>query len=288
MPWSNYHSHTNFSDGSDNPPAYIEEALRQGLFVYGFSCHAPVPFETDWCMKREKLDSYFGEIKKLKEKYAPLIKVLIGLEVDYIPGMVSPSDQLFRNSPLDYVIGSVHFVDFFPDGTPWGIDMSADVFKKGLEQIWKADIKKAVRLYYKLVRELINHSNPDIIGHFDKIRMFNEGSLYFSEDEKWYREEIYKSMEVIRAAGCLMEVNTRGIYRGYTKEPYPSLWILKEAAKMGIPIILSSDAHKPHEITGKFSETSVILKEAGYNELYNWIDDSWQPVPYNENGITLM
>jgi histidinol-phosphatase (PHP family) len=287
MPWTNYHSHTNFSDGSDNPPAYIEEAIRQGLQTYGFSCHAPVPFKTNWCMKKARLEAYFEAINKLKKAYGSSINILMGLEVDYVPGLVSPSDTLFRNSQLDYIIGSIHFVDSFQDGTPWGIDGPLELFRQGLENIWKGDIKKAVRLYYKLLRDMITYSKPDIIGHFDKIRMHNEGNKYFSEAEKWYREEVFQSLEVMRAADCLVEVNTRGIYRGYTKEPYPSLWILKQAEKMGVPIVLNSDAHKPNEIIGMFPETAMMLAEVGFKQLHNRINGSWQPVPFNENGIII-
>jgi histidinol-phosphatase (PHP family) len=287
MPWSNYHSHTNFSDGSNNPDEYIKEAIRQAVHVYGFSCHAPVPFETDWCMKIEKLEDYYAEIKKLKSKYASQISILLGLEVDYVPKLVGPKDVFFKNGSLNYLIGSVHFVDSFQDGTPWGIDASKEVFIKGLEQIWKNDIKKAIHRYYQLIRDMIKRSTPDIIGHFDKIRMHNEGNKYFSEDESWYKDEVFKSLEVIRASKCLVEVNTRGIYKGYTKEPYPSLWILNEAKRMGIPIVLNSDAHRPVEITGMFAETAKMLAKEGYTELYNWMNGSWRPFPFNESGIII-
>jgi len=287
MPWTNYHSHTIFSDGSDKPALYLKEALRQGVHTYGFSCHAPVPFETDWCMKRERLEDYYEEIKILKEKYYSNINILISLEVDFVPGLVSPNDDIFRNSALDYIIGSVHFVDAFQDGTPWGIDISCEVFEDGLERIWKGDIQKATRRYYELVREMIVQSNPTIIGHFDKIRMHNRANKYYSENEGWYKDEIFKTLEVIRAAKSLMEVNTRGMYKGYTNEPYPSLWILSEAKKMAIPIVLNSDAHKPVEITARFPETAIMLSKAGYKELFNWIDKNWQSFPFNESGIII-
>ena len=223
MSWTNYHSHTNFSDGSDNPAEYLKEAIRQGVHTYGFSCHAPVPFETDWCMKRERLEDYYKEIKLLKGKYYSIINVLIGLEVDFVPGLVSPDDDIFKNGGLDYIIGSVHFVETFQDGTPWGIDSSAEVFEDGLKRIWKGDIQKATRRYYELVRDMVIRSNTAIIGHFDKIRMHNEGNKYYSENARWYKDEVFKTIEVIRTAKCHMEVNTRGMYKGYTIEPYPSL-----------------------------------------------------------------
>jgi histidinol-phosphatase (PHP family) len=285
MSWTNYHSHTNYSDGSDNPARYIDEAIKQGMHSYGFSCHAPVPFETDWCMKREKLENYFEEIAELKETHSLSINILTSLEIDYVPGLVSPMDELFTNSLLDYRIGSIHFVDSFPDGTPWGIDGPAEIFEQGMRQIWNGNGKSAVHRYYRLLREMMSLSKPDIIAHFDKIRMQNEGYQYFSEEENWYRQEVLQSLEVMHDAGSIMEVNTRGMYRGNKKEPYPSLWILKEAFKMEIPVVLSSDAHRPAEIIALFAETSNMLKEAGYVELYNLINGVWQPLPFNERGF---
>jgi histidinol-phosphatase (PHP family) len=287
MPWTNYHSHSNFSDGSDHPSKYIEEAIRQGLLIYGFSCHAPVPFETRWSMKKENLEKYFAEINLLKEASNLYINILASLEIDYIPGLINPADEFFGKYPLDYKIGSVHFVDAFDDGIPWGIDGPPELFRAGFEKIWKGDSKKAVQRYYHLLREMIEVGQPDIIGHIDKIRMHNEGNQYFSEEEKWYRQEVIQSLEVIRGTRCLLEVNTRGMYRGNKKEPYPSLWVIREAAKMKLPIVLNSDAHKPHEITSSFADTSAMLKECGYDAMHNLIDGKWLPLPFNEYGFIL-
>ena len=63
--------------------------------------------------------------------------------------------------------------------------------------------------------------------------------------------------------------------------------ILSEAKKMGIPIVLNSDAHKPEEITARFHETAILLAKAGFKQLSNWMDNSWQSVPFDENGIII-
>jgi len=287
MPWTNYHSHTNFSDGSDPPSEYIEEAIRQGMHTYGFSCHAPVPFKNSWSMQAENMQQYFLEINRLKDAYSSTIKIHASLEIDYIPGITGPADPLFTKYPLDYKIGSVHFVGCFEDGYPWGIDGSEALFEEGMQKIWRGDARKAVQTYFQILSEMISTAKPDIIAHFDKIRMHNEGNLYFSEEDNWYRLEVLDSLELIRSSKCLLEVNTRGMYRGNKKEPYPSLWILKEAAKMKIPIVMNSDAHKPHESTGHFTETSALLIECGYRKLHNLISGSWEPISFNSNGIFL-
>ncbi len=236
---------------------------------------------------RENMNQYFEEINKLNIAYGSSIKIHASLEIDYIPGITSPANELFAKYPLDYKIGSIHFVDAFHGGYPWGIDGPAELFAEGIKKIWNGDAKKAVQRYYQLLREMISFAKPHIIGHFDKIRMHNEGNLYFSEEDNWYQTEVLQTLEIMRDTGCLVEVNTRGMYRGNKNEPYPSLWILKEMAKMNIPVVLNSDAHKPQEITGHFAKTAVMLKECGYKKLHNLIAGSWQGVSFNETGILI-
>jgi histidinol-phosphatase (PHP family) len=50
------------------------------------------------------------------------------MEVDYIPGSIGPKSKAILDAKLDYTVGSVHFVDSFPDGRGWEIDGSHQVF----------------------------------------------------------------------------------------------------------------------------------------------------------------
>ena len=63
MSWTNYHSHCNFCDGSDEAKVYPEAAAEQGMLAYGFSSHVPMPFFCAWSMKAEKLADYIAEIE---------------------------------------------------------------------------------------------------------------------------------------------------------------------------------------------------------------------------------
>ena len=62
----NLHTHTRFSDGSDEPLKYVEEAIRQGFHTLGFSDHAPVPFANTFAIREDELGAYFEAITKLK------------------------------------------------------------------------------------------------------------------------------------------------------------------------------------------------------------------------------
>jgi len=58
-----------------------------------------------------------------------------------------------------------------------------------------------------------------------------------------------KTLGMIRNAGSIVEVNTRGLYKKRSDSLFPGPAILKKILALGIPITISSDAHKPHELS---------------------------------------
>lgn len=277
MTYTNYHSHCYFCDGKDAPEVYLQQAIQLGMSAYGFSSHAPLPYNLPWPMKEVDSERYVAEIAQLKEKYARQIEVSRGLEVDFIPGVMGPSWVKDRFL-LDYTIGSVHFVDFLPDGQPWEIDGRHQVFLRGLKEIFANNIEAAIQRYYALIRQMVQDDPPDIVGHLDKIKIQSEGGKLFDEHSNWYQEEISKTLDVIATAGLIVEVNTRGMYQRLTTEPYPSYWVLQQMRDRAIPIMLNSDAHHPREIVSCFEEVVQKLRATGYEQVRVLYRGKWQNV----------
>jgi histidinol-phosphatase (PHP family) len=284
--WTNYHCHTNYCDGKKSVAEVVAEAKSKGMLAVGLSSHAPVPFETKWCMKQERFDSYLKEIADAKATSAAAsgqpMQVYAGLEVDFIPGVVSPNTYKGR---LDYTIGSVHFVDEYPDGHGWEIDNTYDVFMDGLKTIFGGSIRQAINRYFTLTRDMVSDAMPDIVGHIDKIKMHNRGDHFYKEDEPWYKSEVDQTLNVIAKAGCIIEVNTRGLYQNRTDTPYPSPWILKRIAERNIPITLSSDAHHPDDLVNRFPEVAAELLSIGFKKLRILLNGRWTDVAFNDHGI---
>ena len=69
MIFYNFHTHTNFCDGADEPENYVISAISKNIAALGFSGHAPVPFDNTWSTKQDKIDEYFNTIDYLKNKY---------------------------------------------------------------------------------------------------------------------------------------------------------------------------------------------------------------------------
>lgn len=279
--WTNYHTHSRYCDGVGELSEYAAQAVANGVTSLGFSSHAPVPFNCSWCMKQESVKAYLENIEQLKAGL-PSLQLYKGMEVDYIPGVISPAD--FK-AMLDYTIGSIHFIDRFPDGKPWEIDGAHALFLSGLEAIFHYDIRAAVTRYFELTREMIVNAVPDVIGHLDKIKIQNQGNKFFDEADPWYRQEVIRTLDALAGTGVIVEVNTRGLYQKKSTTPYPSPWILEELRRRNIDITLSSDAHHPKDLLNQFQQTAPLLVAIGFRKISILRDGSWQPVTLTPDGL---
>jgi histidinol-phosphatase (PHP family) len=283
--WVNYHSHTHFCDGSEAPENYVHEAIRSGLKAYGFSAHAPVPFTTNWCLPDQRFTEYLLEITRLKEKYKTEIQLFLGLEIDFIPGVAGRRKHLNRDAEPDYFIGSVHFVESFANGEHWNIDTSAELFGRGLKEIFRNDFRKAAIRFWEITRQMIEEDRPPIIGHLDKIKMFNVNGRYFDESERWYRDQVELTLQCIEKYGSIVEINTRGYYRYQQPDLYPGQWIISLLAKKDIPVLISTDAHKPTEITEGIVYAAEKLKQAGIEKISVFNGTGWSRQSFSAKGI---
>ncbi|MEI8201862.1 MAG: histidinol-phosphatase [Bacteroidota bacterium] len=279
MLFHNYHTHTCYCDGSDLPDLYVKQAIALGLGSLGFSSHAPVPFLNNFAIQPKKLISYINEIQLLKSVYHKTIPIYLSLEMDYIPD-ISTDFCIFKDvCNLDYTIGSVHLVKRKGREGLWFIDgPNVTTYDKGLQQLFDGDIQLAVETYYHQIAEMVRSQRPDIIGHFDKIKMHNR-NRYFQEDEPWYRKAVSKTLDIIKVAGTIVEVNTRGLYKKRTDSLFPSVEILHEIFDKRIPITLNSDAHLPSELNLYYKEALNEIRSIGFKSIkifshHTWIDQN--------------
>jgi histidinol-phosphatase (PHP family) len=273
----NLHTHTHYCDGSDHPEEYVKAAIEAGFHTLGFSGHAPVPFKNGFAIQSEiELKNYCQSIRKIQDDYRDRISILLALEIDYIRELSQDFIDLKSGYGLDYTIGSVHLVKNGKSNGFWFIDgPKVESFDRGIQNVFNGDIKRAVTAYFDQINQMVLTQKPDIVGHLDKIKMHNQ-ERYFKEDESWYRRLWMETLEIIRQSGLVIEVNTRGIYKGCCKNLYPGEDILSEIFKMRLPITLSADAHEPAEINGHYKHAIQTLKRIGFKELWFTGPEGWK------------
>ena len=269
---SNFHTHCSFCHGVGHPEEYVMQALKKGFSGLGFSCHGTAPFITEWSMSDETTKEYLKTIDNLKNRYKDNIQIYKGMEIDYFSGY---ANNIFRKYDLDYIIGSIHFINAAAGGKCFVIDGNLEEFEETLNMCSGSSIEKLVHRYYEIVLEMLQNNRIDILGHLDIVKKNNINDRFFNEREKWYVNLVKNVVEKVAQHNVIVEVNTGGIARGYTNEIYPSEWIIRECKNWEIPITLSSDAHLPENIDFYFEEAKEIIRSAGYSELCEIHDGKW-------------
>jgi histidinol-phosphatase (PHP family) len=284
MAWTNYHTHTFYCDGKDEPEAYVKEAIKLDMPVLGFSGHAPVPFRTEWNMLYSKLDEYLGEIQRLKNQYQDKIVIYSGLEADYVDGVTDTG--VFRDK-VDYIIGGIHFLGQYDNGKYFEADHTPASFECGLENIFSGNIRNMVEYYYRQVNAMLTTNPPDVVAHLDLIKKFNRDNKFFNPEEKWHQELVQETIINIAASGCIVEVNTRGVYKKLKYDFYPDRKTLQICREQNIPVTISADAHRPAELNNHFEQAAKLLLDIGYKEICIFNDNRWKPVDFSPWGVKL-
>lgn len=248
----------------------VESAYQRGINI-GLSDHYPLPpgfidptVDHDCSMPRIL---YFGNYRSQINEVVQneqRIKVLKAAEFDWLRSYQEWSKNEVLDYPFDYTIGSVHFV---PDikGNYHIIDYTEKVFRQTVDTF--GGIRNLVEAYYREISAMATSGIPfNIVGHIDLIKKYNADQAYFSEDEDWYRDAVTQALKSISNTPMAIEINTAGWYKKCEAQ-YPSLWILKEAKRLGIPITLGSDGHRPEEIGRDLDKAIVAAKEAGYTSV---------------------
>jgi histidinol-phosphatase (PHP family) len=276
MHLTNLHTHTNYCDGKHSAEDMIISAINCNMKSIGISTHGPLPFKSDWSIQKTEVDNYIDEIIKLKQKYRGTIEIYLGMELDYIPGIGFDEYTLDLIKKLDYYIASVHFLAKFNNGEMWTVDYNLEELMNGINESFNGDIRIAIETYYGYIGKMAMEYKPPIIGHLDLFKKNNKNNILFDENEKWYINAVEKCLSKIAKTPCIVEINTGGIARGYTKEQYPSTFILKMIKEKNIPVIINSDAHSTDGIICKSEEVYKLVYNLGFEKICYLSENGWK------------
>ena len=262
-----YHSHTaRCGHAEGQMEEYVERAIAVGLREFGFSDHLYLYFlpadqrDPSLAMGEEELPEYVQSVLRLRDRY-PQIAVRLGIEADYIPGREEELRRILSRYPWDYVYGSIHFIG------DWGFDDS-----RYIQRFGEWDMDELYGRYFGLVRQAAASGLFDVMGHIDVIKKF--GHRPGSDPT-----ELYASVaRAIKDAGVAIEISTAGL-RKPVGELYPGPALLAECARLGVPVTMGSDAHKPDEVGSHFDQALEALHASGYREIIRFEDREKHSLP---------
>lgn len=241
------HNHTLFCNhATGTMREYIEKAVELNIDVYGFSEHAPMDFDEHYRLPLDKVSLYETEVKTLQREFANKIEILLGYEVDFMQNI--PMLDSILKADVDYLIGSVHFLD------GWGFDNPE--FIGAYEN---NDIDKIWQDYFDCIEAMAKSNLFDIVGHLDLIKIFK---FMPKKDVKLIAQNAIKA---IKKANMVVEINPAGL-RKPINEQYPSISLLEMCYELDIPITFGSDAHSVEQVGFCYEEAVSVAKSIGYSK----------------------
>jgi len=187
----------------------------------------------------------------------------LGIEADFVPGAEDRIANLLDARDFDYVVGSVHFMrDGAVDMDDYSVWDSNPTHPRTVEQIWAR--------YFQEIGEAARSGLFDIAAHPDLVKYWSPptgaGAGAGRRPEGDLRRYYEPAVEGIAEAGIAVEVSTAGL-RKPTGELYPARAFLEMCVDAGVPVALSSDAHRPEDVGADYERALELLDAVGVREL---------------------
>ena len=232
---TNYHTHTKrcrHANGEDRE--YIENAIKAGIKILGFSDHAPYLFDETWYyshyrMYVDQIEEYTSSINALKREYQSDIQIHLGFELEYYKTTHQKEIEFLRKYNPEYLVLGQHFVG----GETTGCYVSCQSDDSVLTQYVSECIEALKTGHFTYI------AHPDIIG-------------YDYSDEA-IDKEYTRLLTFAKENGYPIEINCLGIQN---RRWYPRRKIFELASTIGNEVIVGIDAHSPNVISKQSFETA--------------------------------
>jgi histidinol-phosphatase (PHP family) len=256
------HVHPDYSiDAKASIEQLCLKARQIELKVIGFSTHYdinPARDDIDPFMivdgERVRIDDYalgryFDDCYAAREQF-PDLAIMIGLEVDYFPGVEAEVYRLKNEFDFDYFIGSVHCID--------GIAITSEKEASGYFSVSSLD--KMADSYFELLYNAANCGLFDVLGHADYY--LRTGTFYYGQDLlEAHRSRMNRVIEASVRTNTGLEINTSH-HRHGRDSFYPQPDFLVRAIKLGATLnSLGSDAHRLNQLGSGIVDALDIISE---------------------------
>ncbi len=243
----------------------IEAAIDIGLSAYGISEHAPRYEERHiydsergkgYTLERlsREFESYASTSRKLQEEFAGRFALLRGFEAEAVPEdrYVDLMQALRNDHMFDYCVGSVHHVAGI------SIDESPAHCRQAIEAC--GGVAAFARRYFQALRTMIEALRPDVLAHFDLLKLYLPRNAVPDDDETMMAAS--GAMDAALRHGCIMDLNTAGWRKGLG-EPYPGPRFVQMARDRGVPFCFGDDSHRPEQVGAYIDRARQYLQRHG-------------------------
>lgn len=296
MPYTHHsHSGSYCKHAHDTLDSVVNTAIKKNFKIFCLTEHVPrlddayiYPEEKELDMTPNSLMVQFNEYVKHARQLQEKVnndsnintKILVGFESE---GGINDEHldmclKLRKDINAEVIVGSVHHVngiDIDFDQETWNI-----AFNKynGLQGLYKE--------YFTLVKNMINKLKPEIVAHFDLIRLFanieiiddetnkktkisREQRLNINIENDW--PEVWKlineSIDLIIEYDLAVELNSSAIRKGWDT-PYPKDDIMKLMISKNVKFVLSDDSHGDDQVGLNYQFVMNYLIKLGVKDVF--------------------
>jgi len=189
------------------------------------------------------LERYVEAILRAKDAGLP---VLLGLEVDFIPGTVEAVLDVIEPYPFDVLIGSVHWID------GWWFDR-----KHSIDEWERRGHRRVYEQFFALETELADSGTVDVLAHVDRVKY--QGQRLAEPPLDLYGALV----KAARRTDVAIELSSAGL-RHPIAEVYPAPPLLEMCRTADLAITFASDGHFPDQAGWGHDDLRRIALGAGY------------------------
>jgi histidinol-phosphatase (PHP family) len=182
--------------------------------------------------------SFLEEAHRLRAVYSSKIALLVGIETDFITprDLEGLSRLLERESArIDYIVGSLHHVNEIP------IDFDKLTFDRALASLAEegedasSSMTRLLHTYLDSQHALLATVQPEVIGHFDLIRLYHPTLSLKAHPGVWAKVE--RNVRLGVEYGALFELNAAAFRKGWD-EAYPAWDVLEVGRSCSVVLSL--------------------------------------------------
>ena len=268
--WASFHGgHSDFVDGRGAISDIADAVANRGFIAFGFSEHFTMPPSTRYnpdgkstaqFERDDWIGQYVADVQAAQQRHAGSIDILLGTELDFLPGAEVWTRQQIARWPFQYFVGSVHHVRY--DGIDFCIDWDRARIAEALRRAGSPE--RLYLDYYDHILELLRWRIARVIGHLDLVKMLLEPAEQV--DTPAIRERVRAVLETMRDYHVAMDINCRGLIKP-CKAIYPADWIIAEARRIGVRVTLGDDSHAADQVGARLDQGVAALERAGYTEM---------------------